>query len=259
MPPRKGKEKANEQSKNKADPKTVTFGATTDMESDHANKPKRLSDEEKLAWASQMIELFTEKALEEGIEKKECEGVGDCWAIAIMAGDDREIPFNVIEGFNDSQRHEYITKMRKKIYELLTQPDEQGGTSLKLKEVIRLARFSGFNGMPREPEGPEDRCARAYIEAIKSHLKPWLEPKYYGDNQCIIMAALGFRVKRSVITIGAPGVAMPATGKMKLFPACFILSDLTNLHRSILIRSILCQLFAGRYEQNHLLRRGENA
>ena len=58
MPPRKGKEKANEQSKNKADPKTVTFGEATDMESDPAKKAKRLTDQEKVAWASKTGRWF---------------------------------------------------------------------------------------------------------------------------------------------------------------------------------------------------------
>ena len=128
---------------NKGMGKRKASGTSSDPIDTEQEMPKhqKLTDDQKKKRDSQLLAYGKHLFDDNGFKLQLVEGLGDCWAIAIMAGDDREVPLSKIASLKPVERQLHINKKRSEIFNILTTPDDEGGSSFTFKEVVNMAKY----------------------------------------------------------------------------------------------------------------------
>jgi hypothetical protein len=147
-----------------------------------------------------------------GYRIQKIEARGDCCFIAMMAGDDREIPIVKVTSLNDNARDFYVTKKRKALVErFMTEvAGQKEGAWLTRKELLNVAVMLDMKlpkGRALAATGTQMQLdfnnlqMRNIKQAMRRELAPWCNPLYYGMHQEVVMTAFGWMLQRNVLQL----------------------------------------------------------
>ena len=272
MPPRK--------KKNAPAPLLVDSTAEKSVEPPEPKEPRQVPSrpewrKEQPSRMKRWHQLVDEMLLGAGFESQEIEGRGDCAFIAMMAGDDREIPIGKVRRLNDNERDVYVTKRRKTLVdcfmtEVVGNKAEAWLTREELLNVATMLELKmpagrvALVGSTQMPVVYTDSQLRTIKQAMRRKLANWKQPLFYGKGHYmeVVMMAFGWMLQRNVLQLSPVGnsdlgaLAFESAARLsREHHACLVLSGarVTSL-RGKSGRPVFPHVLAALESSVHLLR-----
>ena len=156
-----------------------------------------------------------------GMRQQRTEAVGDCWLIALLAG--QEIKESVIGGVTNEQRKKLLTPWRMQLAEFAPHIDTKGvtmsGEKLGIEYLKRIAMYFGVSSeVIKGCEVTNDwtEARRVITEA----LHPWKLPKHYGVFQEPVHVCMGVMLRKNILEIDLPSISQSGTCMLPALFAC---------------------------------------
>ena len=145
--------------------------------------------------------------LQQGMERWETEGVGDCWLLTIMAGWEVKDPALVNAVPDDGQSRQNIcTSRRVAIVKFAADAKKNGAFRLLCEMCGEKVDFKDPNDVKRAQRD------------ISKRLADWKKEKHYGMDQNLMHACAGWFVRRNLLNIDIPERLLPGYSALNATP-----------------------------------------
>ena len=169
---------------------------------------ERLRDQQ-MSWVKRMYE-YAKAFLQQGMERWETEGVGDCWLLTILAGWELKVP-DVVYEVPQERRGAICTSRRNAIVNM--------AADAKKNSAFRL--LCEMCGLTVDFKNPTD-VQRAESE-ISERLADWKKEKHYGMDQNLMHQCTG-----CVELALTPGVRLSRTTAPPISARCTTMPTSTS-------------------------------
>ena len=165
---------------------------------------ERLRNQQR-SWVGRMYE-YAKAFLQQGMERWETEGVGDCWLLTILAGWELNDP-DVVYKVPQERRGALCTSRRNAIVNM--------AADAKKNSAFRL--LCEMCGLTVDFKNPAD-VRRAESE-ISKRLADWKKERHYGGgDQNLMHACTGWFLQRNLLNIDFPERVMPGYSALNATP-----------------------------------------
>ena len=145
--------------------------------------------------------------LQQGMERWETEGVGDCWLLTIMAGWEVKDPALVNAVPDDGQSRQNIcTSRRVAIVKFAADAKKNGAFRLLCEMCGEKVDFKDPNDVKRAQRD------------ISKRLADWKKEKHYGMDQNLMHACAGWFLRRNLLNIDIPERLLPGYSALNATP-----------------------------------------
>ena len=156
------------------------------------------------SWVGRMYE-YAKAFLQQGMERWETEGVGDCWLLTILAGWELKDP-DVVYEVPQERRGAICTSRRNAIVNM--------AADAKKNSAFRL--LCEMCGLKVDFRNPAD-VRRAESE-ISKRLADWKKERHYGHDQNIMHQCTGWFLQRNLLNIDFPERLLPGYSALNATP-----------------------------------------
>ena len=147
-------------------------------------REKTVKREEHMLQVSELRAEGLQRMSAAGMHQHRTEAVGDCWLIALLAG--QEITESIIGGVSNEQRKKLLTPWRTQLAEFAPHIDTKGltmpGKVLGIKYLKKIAMYFNVSSEVIKACEVKNDWTEARLGITKA-LDPWKLPKHYGKFQ----------------------------------------------------------------------------